>query len=257
VGEGCTLKAGDYVQGAFGWQEWIVLPEKRAQRLIVPEGAEVLDFLGLLGTNGFTAYFGLFDVGKIKAGETLVVSGAAGATGSIVCQLGKMVGAKVIAIAGSDEKCAWLKEELGVDHALNYKSPQFRKEFVEKVGYLDVYFDNVGGEILDLALRRLKVGARISFCGAISDYNQKPKGLTAYMNLISQRAKLEGFLVSDYAKEYPKAQKELAGWLQEGKLKRKFHVVQGLEKAPETLPLLFSGGNTGKLIIQVTQSAKL
>jgi len=257
AGEDCSLKRGDYIQGMLGWCEWAVVAERKVQKVVVPEGAELLDFLGLLGNNGYTAYFGLFDIGQVKPGETLVVSGAAGATGSIVCQLGKMVGAKVIAIAGSDDKCRWLKDDLGVDAVLNYKSPNFQQEFVEKVGYLDVFFDNVGGEILDLALRRLKIGARIAFCGAISDYNQKPKGLTAYMNLISQRARLQGFLVFDYVKEFPKAAKELAQWLQEGKLKRKFHVVQGLDKAPEALPLLYSGGNTGKLIVQVTQRANL
>ena len=150
----------------------------------MPQGAEPIDSMGPLGMTGLTAYFvrvsfdatliflpltisrqGLFDVGKIKAGETLVVSGAAGATGSVVCQIGKKVGAKVVAIAGSNEKCEWLEKEIGVDKAINYKSPNFRQEFVDAVGYFDVFFDNVGGKILNLALTRMKIGARIALCG--------------------------------------------------------------------------------------------
>lgn len=261
VGEGSGLKVGDYVYGTVGWTEWGVYPDKELRVIQVPKGTEVLDFLGPLGMTGLTAYFGLFEIGKIKAGETLVVSGAAGATGSIVCQLGKLSGAKVIAIAGTQEKCTWLEKDLGVDKALNYKSPTFRQEFKDAVGYLDVFFDNVGGEILDLALTRLKKNARIALCGAISDYNSKPKGLTGYLNLISQTASIRGFLVFDYAKQFPKAVQELSTWLIEGKLQRKFHVVEGLEHAPEALPLLFSGGNTGKLVVKVAdlpaESSKL
>ncbi|KAH9000376.1 hypothetical protein EDB92DRAFT_1940117 [Lactarius akahatsu] len=208
---------------------------------------------------GLTAYFGLVDVAKIKAGETLVVSGAAGAVGSVACQIGKIHGAKVIGIAGSDDKCRWLTEELKIDAALNYKSPTFQDEFKNAVGYLDVFFDNVGGEILDFALTRLNKGARIALCGAISQYNaSKPKGISAYLNLISQRAKIEGFLVFDYADRYPEALTNLSKWISEDRIIRKFHIVEGLEKAPESLPLLFSGGNTGKLVVRVSGSdAKL
>jgi len=213
-----------------------------------------------LGMPGLTAYFGLFDVGKIKAGETLVVSGAAGAVGSVACQLGKIKGARVIALAGSDDKVAWLENELGVDKALNYKSPTFVADFKRHVGYLDVYFDNVGGSTLDLCLGRLKKGARVALCGAISAYNQvKPTGLQAYLNLISQRAKIEGFIVFDYVDQYESAIKEMAQWIGEGKLKRKFHIVEGLEKTPQHLNLLFTGGNTGKLVVKVSKdvNAKL
>jgi hypothetical protein len=193
------------------------------------------------------------DVGKIKAGETLVVSGAAGSVGSVACQIGKIYGAKVIGIAGSDDKCRWLKEELKIDAALNYKSPTFQDEFKEAVGYLDVFFDNVGGEILDFALTRLNKGARIVLCGAISQYNApKPMGISAYLNLISQRAKMEGFVVLDYADRYPEAFTNLSKWTSEGRIIRKFHIVEGLEKAPVSLPLLFSGGNTGKLVVCVS-----
>jgi len=205
--------------------------------------------------SGMTAYFGLFDIGQIKAGETLVVSGAAGSVGSLVCQLGKIQGAKVIAIAGSDDKCEWLEKDLGVDKALNYKSATFQADFKSSVGYLDVYFDNVGGEILDLCLSRLNKGARIPLCGAISAYNAvgAPRGLTGYLNLISQRAKIEGFVVFDYAHRYREGEKAMADWLAAGRLKRKFHIVEGLPNAPEALNLLFTGGNSGKLVVKVSK----
>jgi len=227
--------------------------DKQCEKIVPLPGANTLDYLNTLGMPGMTAYFGLKDIGKLQRGETLVVSGAAGSVGSLACQLGKKAGAKVIAIAGSDEKCTWLKNELGVDNALNYKSKTFYEEW-KSLGYLDVYFDNVGGDILDFALTRLNKHARIVLCGAISEYNSvKPKGLQAYMNLISQRAKIEGFIVFDYASDFPAAIKEIAASLADGSIKRKFHVVEGLEKAPEALPLLFSGVNTGKLVVKVAE----
>ncbi|KAI0250208.1 hypothetical protein BJV78DRAFT_1322229 [Lactifluus subvellereus] len=249
AGEGCRLRPGDVVSCfPVGWTEYAILKEGDAQKLHVPPGAELLDFLGALGVTG--VYIGLLDVAKVKAGETLVVSGAAGSVGSLVCQIGKIHGAKVIGIAGTDEKCRWLKEELKIDAALNYKSPAFHNEFKNTVGYLDVFFDNVGGEILDFALTRLKKGARVTLCGAISDYNTpQPKGISSYLNLITQRAKVEGFIVFDYADRYPEALRDLTEWISEGRIVRRFHIVQGLKKAPEALPLLFTGGNTGKLFV--------
>jgi NADPH-dependent curcumin reductase CurA len=188
------------------------------------------------------------EVGQVKAGETLVVSGAAGATGSLVCQIGKLKGAKVIAIA-SGSKCAYLRDELGVDATLDYKSPSFAKDFRDTVGYLDVFFDNVGGEILDLALTRLKKGARIALCGAISAYNSdgRPEGIRNYLTLISQRARIEGFIVFDYKDKFAEGEEEMAKWIKEGKLKRRYQIEEGLEQCPQHLGLLFSGGNTGKL----------
>jgi hypothetical protein len=254
VGEGSKLQPGDVVQCQPGWTEFVVLKEASVRKLEIPPRGQLLDFLGPLGiSGGVTAYFGLLDVGKIKAGETLVVSGAAGSVGSVACQIGKIFGAKVIGIAGSDDKCRWLTEELKIDAALNYKSPTFQNEFKHAVGYLDVFFDNVGGEILDLALTRLNKGARIALCGAISQYNApKPQGISAYLNLIGQRAKMEGFIVMDYADRYPEAFANLSKWISEGRITRKFHIVEGLEKAPESLPLLFSGGNSGKLVVHVS-----
>jgi len=261
AGEGCTLRAGDIVSGRPGWTEYAVMKEVEiVQKIEVPPGAQVLDFLGPLGiAGGFTAYFGLLDIAKIKAGETLVVSGAAGHVGSLVCQIGKIYGAKVIGIAGTDEKCRWLREELKIDATLNYKSPSFHKDFKNVVGYLDVFFDNVGGSILDFALTRLNRGARITLCGAISQYNAlKPEGISSYMNLIAQRAKIEGYIVSDFVGRYPEALRELSKWISEGRLIRKYHIIEGLERAPEALPLLYTGANTGKLVVRVsTPHAKL
>uniref|UniRef100_A0A0W0EY08 Enoyl reductase (ER) domain-containing protein n=1 Tax=Moniliophthora roreri TaxID=221103 RepID=A0A0W0EY08_MONRR len=252
-GPNTTLDVGTTV---YGWREYAVVPEKILEKITTPPGAEMLDFINTLGSSGMTAYFGLHDVGKLKKGETLVVSGAAGSVGSIVCQLGKRAGAKVFAIAGSQDKCEWLENEIGVDKAFNYKSPTFRQDFKE-IGYLDVFFDNVGGEILDMCLSRLNRGARIVLCGAISAYNSaKPAGIHGYLSLISQRARIEGFIVFDYKDRYPEAIAEISKGLADGSIKRKFHVVEGLENAPAALPLLFNGGNTGKLVVKVSDLMK-
>lgn len=258
VGEGSKFQKGDLVSGGFGWTEYAVMDDKSMQKISPPPGSTSLDFLNTLGMTGMTAYFGLHDVGQLKAGETLVVSGAAGAVGALVCQLGKRAGARVIGIAGTADKCAWLEGELGVDKALNYKSPTFREDFGKAVGYLDVYFDNVGGEILELALSRLNQNARIVLCGGISSYNDpQPKGLTGYLNLISQRAKMQGFIVFDYAKQYPVAVKEIAAGLADGSIKSKFHIVEGLHNAPSALPMLFSGANVGKLVVKVSDEPSM
>ncbi|KAJ4472719.1 hypothetical protein C8R41DRAFT_849556 [Lentinula lateritia] len=256
-GRDVKLKIGQLVSGTFGWTEYAVVREKDAEAINVSKGIFDIDHLNTLGMAGFTAYFGLKDIGQVKAGETLVVSGAAGAVGSMVCQLGLRAGAKVYGIAGSQDKCEWLEKEIGVTKAINYKSPSFREDF-KTIGYLDVYFDNVGGDILDMCLSRLNRNARIVLCGAISAYNSvgKPKGIQNYLTLISQRAKIEGFIVFDYAKRYPEAIAEMSQGLRDGTIKRKFHIVEGLENAPSALPLLFTGGNTGKLVVKVNESLK-
>ncbi|KAJ3997428.1 hypothetical protein F5050DRAFT_1429842 [Lentinula boryana] len=240
--------------GTFGWTEYAIVNGKDAEPIDTPQGLLEIDYLNNLGMAGLTAYFGLKDIGQVKAGETLVVSGAAGAVGSMVCQLGLRAGAKVYAIAGSQDKCEWLEKEIGVTKAINYKGPSFRQDFRE-IGYLDVYFDNVGGDILDMCLSRLNRNARIVLCGAISAYNSvgKPKGIQNYLTLISQRAKIQGFIVFDYVKRYPEAIAEISQGLRDGSIKRKFHIVEGLENAPSALPLLFSGGNTGKLVVKVAE----
>ncbi|EJT99743.1 NADP-binding protein [Dacryopinax primogenitus] len=255
--EGCKLKKGDRVQGFFGWTEYALSPEKAATLLAPPPpGAELLDYLGPLGPTGLTAYFGLTDIGQLKKGETLVVTGAAGATGSIVCQLGKLWGAKVFGIAGGTEKCQWLERECGVEMAFDYKTEGWREEFKRVAGRFDVLFDNVGGKMLDFLLTRMNKRARIAVCGGISDYNSRPKGLTNYLALINARARMEGFLIMDYAPRFAEGTRELARMLSRGELRRKFHVLKGVESAPEGLGMLFSGQNTGKLVVQVGEETE-
>jgi len=197
---------------------------------------------------GLTAYFGILDVGKVKAGDFVVVSGAAGATGSVVGQIAKLKGATVLGLAGSDEKCAWLKDELGFDAALNYKDKDFYTKFrAATKNLIDVFFDNVGGDILDMALSRAKPHARFVMCGGISQYNAKEqKGPKNYLMIVSMRIRMEGFIVFDYEKQFPEARLELAQWLADGKIKRKEWVVKGgLAAADKALADLFRGVNTG------------
>jgi len=256
---------GTYATGMCGWSEYSVLNEKHVESLDLPEGAVPTDALGVLGMTGLTAYFGLLEIGQVKAGDFVVVSGAAGATGSVVGQIAKLKGAKVLGLAGEDSKVSWLKEELGFDEALNYKDPEFAKKFrAATKGLIDVYFDNVGGEILDLALSRAKPFARFVMCGAISEYNKKkPQGPKVrqtsqvvvmrpanraqnYMMIISMRIRMQGFVVFDFADKYAEARKQLAQWLSEGKLKRKETIIQGgINKAEDALVGLFEGKNTG------------
>ncbi|KAF8698375.1 alcohol dehydrogenase, partial [Rhizoctonia solani] len=262
------LKEGDTVHGFLGWTDYVVAPAKDLRKISPPEGATLIDFLGPLGLNGITAYFvcmpcplgveadeidppfpqGLLDIGKIKAGETLVVSGAAGATGSLACQIGKIKGARVIGLA-STSKCSYLVDQLGVDAALDYTSPTFAKDFCETVGYFDVFFDNIGGEILDLALSRLKPYARVVLSGAISTYNSDGQhhGIKNYTQLIFQKVKMQGFICVDYVDRFAEAEAEITRWMNEGKLTYRYHVEQGLERCPEYFGLLFTGGNRGKL----------
>lgn len=268
AGSGSQLKVGQLVHGRPGWSEYAVLDAARLTPVDLQPGIEPLDYLDALGGTGLTAYFGLNDIIKIKAGETLLVSGAAGAVGTKACQLGLAAGAKVYAIAGSPEKVAYLEKEIGVERAFNYKSSTFRQE-VEEIGYINAYFDNVGGEILDLVLTRLQKNARIALCGAISVYSvslcsfcgritylhplddEKPNGISNYLQLILQRASIQGFIVTDYEDQFPSARASIARELASGKIKRKFTVVEGLENAPKALSMLFTGGNTGKLVVKV------
>ena len=207
------------------------------------------------GMTGLTAYFGMLDVGRVQKGDLVVVSGAAGATGSVAGQLAKIKGATVIGIAGSEEKCKWLTESLGFDKALNYKAEDFAKQFREitKPKLIDLYFDNVGGDILDLALSRAAPHARFVMCGGISQYNAAvQKGPKNYLMIVSMRIRMEGFIVTDYEKEFDGARKELAGWVKDGKLKRGETIIEGgLRQAEQALVSLYSGANTGKMLVEV------
>jgi len=202
---------------------------------------------------GMTAYFGILDVGAIKEGETVLVSGAAGAVGSLVGQIAKIKGCRVVGIAGGREKCAYLTGEIGFDAAIDYKSESLYPALKAACPKgIDVYFDNVGGETLDAALAFLRLRGRVVVCGAISQYNEsKVKGPENYLSLLVNRARMEGFIVFDFEKDYPRGLRDMGGWLAEGRLQSREHIVKGLETFPETLLMLFDGRNEGKLVIEV------
>jgi NADPH-dependent curcumin reductase CurA len=203
---------------------------------------------------GFTAYFGLLDIGKPEAGQTVVVSGAAGAVGTVVGQIAKIKGCRAVGIAGGTDKCRYLTEELGFDAAVDYKHSDVKAALRDACpNGIDVFFDNVGGDILDIALTRLARHARVVICGAISQYNNTApvKGPANYLSLLVYRASMTGMVVFDYAKRYPDAVRDLAGWMAAGKLKSREHIVEGLETFPEALQMLFSGANMGKLVLKV------
>ena len=247
---------GDIVSGMTGWQTYVVSDGKGFQKLPREPGMPLDAYMGPLGMTGITAYYGLLDVGKPKEGETLVVSGAAGAVGSVVCQIGKIEGLRVVGIAGSDEKCAWLTDELGADAAINYKSENVYKALRKACpDGVDVYFENVGGPILDAVLGHINIGARIPLCGFISQYTatEAGPGIQNLSILVSKRAKIEGFLVLDYYNRAAEAVQEMAGWMKEGRLKFRSDIHQGLENAPTVINKLFTGDKMGKLLVQVSE----
>ena len=250
------FQEGDYVVGVGGVQSHAISNGKGLVK-VDPKLAPLQRYLGTLGMPGMTAYFGLLDITNPQEGETVVVSGAAGAVGSVVGQIARIKGCRTIGIAGGPEKCQYIIDELGYDGAIDYKNEKVRERLKELCpGRVDVYFDNVGGEILDTVLGRLNRGARISICGAISQYNatDKMQGPSNYLSLLVNRARMEGFVVFDYAKRYGEATKELVTWMASGQLKSKEHIVEGLKKFPETLNMLFSGGNFGKLVLKVEET---
>ncbi len=245
--------AGDYVSGGLGIQAYATVKAKELTR-IDPRLAPLPVFLNVLGMTGMTAYFGLLEVGEPKEGDTVVVSGAAGAVGATVGQIAKIKGCRVVGIAGGAQKCAFLTDELGFDAAVDYKSADFRKEVKAACPRgIDVYFDNVGGEILDTCLTLINLHARIVICGAISQYNNTTavQGPANYLSLLVNRARMQGMVVFDYADRYGLAAREMAGWMAAGKLIGKEDIVAGLESFPQTLLKLFSGENFGKLVLKV------
>jgi len=248
---------GDLVQGMFGWQDYTTSDGKGFIPVTkLPPGVPIPTCMSVFGLTGLTAYFGMLDVGDPKAGETVLVSGAAGATGSIAAQIAKVKGARVVGIAGGAEKCAWLGQEVGLDAVIDYRSEPVRRRIAELCPRgLNVYFDNVGGEILDAALANLARGARVVLCGAISTYNdmEAAAGPRNYTNLIIQRAKMEGFLVTDFAARFPAAIGDLATWASEGKLRDRVDVAEGLENAPDAFRRLFTGENVGKQLIRIAE----
>jgi NADPH-dependent curcumin reductase CurA len=247
--------AGDLVFGMTGWQDYALADEGANSMQVLPPGIDPTAALSVFGTTGMTAYFGLIDVGKIKEGDTVVVSGAAGATGSTVGQIARLKGAaRVVGIAGTPEKCGWLVDELGYDAAVNYKTDEVAKRLREACpDGIDLFFDNVGGKLLDICLGQLALRGRVVLCGAIATYNDKGKieGPSNYRALIARRGRMEGFIILDYIPRFPEAQAEMGAWVAEGKIKYATHIVKGLEHAPDALNLLFTGGNTGKVIVEV------
>jgi NADPH-dependent curcumin reductase CurA len=250
-----NLQAGDIVAGMFGWRLYNVA--KGDGLVKTPQGAPVTTALGVLGIPGLTAYFGLLDIGQPKEGETVVVSGAAGAVGMTVCQIAKIKGCRTVGIAGSDDKNKYLKDELGVDAVVNYKNSGIQQALKEACpNGVDVYFDNVGGEISDAVLLLLRQGARIIICGQISMYclDKPDDGPRPQPYLLVNRALMKGFIITDYAPRFSEGVKQLAQWLAEGKLKYAESVVEGFENTPQAFIGLFSGENLGKQIVKVADS---
>lgn len=251
-----TIREGDIVEGMFGWQEYAV-SDGQGVRKINPELAPISTALGILGMPGLTAYFGLLEIGKPQAGETVVVSGAAGAVGSVVGQIAKIKGCRAVGIAGADDKVKYLTDELGLDAAFNYKAVG---DYYEKLKELcpdgiDVYFDNVGGTITDAVFRLINPRARVSICGQISQYNlEKPEmgpRLVLQLLLVKQ-ARAEGFLVFQFLDKYPEGLAQMAQWLKEGKLKYTEDIEHGIENTPRAFMSMLKGRNTGKQLVKVS-----
>lgn len=250
-----AFAVGDSVTGYHGVQQYGVSDGKDLVK-VDPKLAPLESYLGGLGMPGLTAFFGLTDVGAVKEGDTVLVSGAAGAVGSLVGQIAKIKGARAIGIAGGADKCKYVVEELGFDECIDYKADTFLSDIKGPLkGGVDVYFDNVGGEILDLAMARLNRHARVVICGAISQYNNTTpvKGPANYLNLLVQHARMEGFVVFDYVARYAEGVQQLATWHAQGKLKFKEHVDTGIENFPSTFLKLFTGENFGKLVLKVNE----
>jgi NADPH-dependent curcumin reductase CurA len=245
--------SGDLVSGEYGWQRHAVLPARaltKHDKKLKPE-----HILGVLGVTGLTAYFGMLDVGRPRPGETVLVSAAAGAVGSIAGQIAKIAGCRVVGTTGGAEKCAWLVDELGFDAAVDYKAPGLAQEIRKAcLAGVDVYFDNTGGEVLSIALARMNLFGRVACCGNVSQYNAiapegGPAGVPGF--LVTKRIRMEGFVVMDFYQRRAQAEAALAGWVEQGKLKAPVEVVEGFENMPKALESLFAGKNKGKLMVRV------
>lgn len=246
-------RPGDVVMGLAGWQEYAVVPAaQKIPRSTVPLAAQ----MSVFGMTGATAYFGLLDIGKPKAGETVVVSAAAGAVGSIVGQIAKLKGCRVVGIAGSDEKCRHVVEDFGFDACINYKKENVLAALKRECpNGIDIDFENVGGEILDSILQLINLKARIVLCGLISGYNstELQSGPAHFANVLMKRARIEGFIILDYFTRLGEFAGDMTKWVAEGRVKYDVHVVKGIENAMSALDLLFTGGNTGKLLVQASE----
>ena len=249
------FKKGDKVMGLTGLQQCVLItsgvPHSFQKLPSVPFLADTA-FLGTLGVNGLTAYFGLLEIGKPQAGETLVVSAAAGATGCIAGQLGKIHGCRVVGIAGTDEKCNWIKRDLGFDAAINYKHSDWKDQLAAATpNGVDINFENVGGEIMEAVLDRMNLHGRVVLCGLISGYTHLHPAQSSFARIIIKRLRVEGFLILDYVSRFMEAGKQLGMWKMMGKIKDRQTIVKGFENAPEAINMLFSGANIGKLIVEL------
>jgi NADPH-dependent curcumin reductase len=247
-------KKGDRVTGLTGLQEYVIIDnsEKRPFQK-VPKIPFVSDtvFLGVLGINGLTAFFGM-EIAQAKKGETLVVSAAAGATGSIAGQIGRIQGCRVVGIAGSEEKCAWITKELGFDAAINYKHPDWKDKLAAATPKgIDIDFENVGGEIMNAVLDRMNLRGKVVLCGLISGYTKGDPGMASFGTVLVKRLRVQGFIILDFAARFMEAATQLGQWKMFGKLKDRETIVEGLEKAPEAINMLFTGDNIGKLIVKI------
>ncbi len=250
------FKKGNKVVGLTGLQDYCVIDpaEKRGSFRKIPPVPFLSDtaFLGVLGVTGITAYFGMMDIAKPQKGETLVVSAAAGATGSIAGQIGKIQGCRVVGIAGGPEKCTWLTDELGFDAAIDYKQADWKEKLAAATPKgVDINYENVGGEIMHEVLQRMNLHGRVVLCGLVSGYTKEDPALESFATILRKRLRVQGFIVLDYLDRFMEAATQLGKWKMFGKLKDRETIVEGLEKAPDAINMLFTGGNIGKLIVKV------
>ena len=248
------VPVGALVATLTGWQQHAVVGDDPMLTTVLAADADPLAELSVFGSAGMTAYVGLTEIGKLREGETVVVSAAAGATGSTAVQIAQILGARVIGVAGSDEKCRWLVDDLGADGAINYRTDDLAtriKEFCPKG--VDVFFDNTGGPVLDAVLGRIANGGRVVLCGAISSYNDhhKPPGPANYLNLISRRASMQGFISWDSWGRWAEITDQLRQWVGDGSLRYRTHIFEGLESAPDALNAMFTGENIGKIVVKL------
>ena len=250
------FQKGDIVQTTGGWQDFVIAsPDSGVMGLSkVPDGVPPELMMSVLGVTGLTAYFGLLDLGEPKEGETVLVSGAAGATGSVAGQIARIKGCRVVGIAGGPEKCRWLKEEAGFDDVIDYKNENVDARIAETCpNKVDIYFDNVGGDILEAALNHINMRARVILCGGIANYNatEPVPGPANLMNLVIMRARMEGFIVIDYMHRAGEAVQDLMSWIQSGDLKYQVDLQEGFDNIPDTLNRLFTGKNIGKQLLKI------
>ena len=248
---------GDWIYTLTGWQDHAVVRDDVFSTRVEP-GADPLAMLSVFGGNGVAAYVGVLDIGAARPGETVLVSGAAGATGSLAGQIARLSGCRVVGIAGGPDKCAWLTDEAGFDAAVDHRADDFTAALKAATpDRVDVYFDNVGGPVLDAALHRLAMHGRVVLCGAIAVYNDehRPPGPSNYLDLITYRGRMEGFNAFDHWDRLPEVVDKLGAWMASGELIRREHVVDGLDRAPDALRMLFEGANLGKLLVRVDPAA--